>query len=98
MQKLEIYCNYGVLGSEKRNVYTCGAEHVHAVCSDRMTVVVPDEWELYKNPAGTAMVKAPWGECFEVNEVLQGKEKPCFYALDGNMKGHRVYLKEVADE
>ena len=51
MQKLEIYCNYGVLGSEKRNVYTCGGQHYHAVCSDRMTVVVPDEWELYKNPA-----------------------------------------------
>ena len=38
------------------------------------------------------MVKAPWGWDYEINEVLQGNEKPCFYALDDNMNGHRQYL------
>ena len=95
MQKLEIYCNYGVLAHEKENVYTYGGQHPHATCSDRMTVVVPDAWELYKNTYGQAMVKTPWGDCYEINDVLQGNEKPCFYALDDRMKGHRVYLEEV---
>lgn len=95
MQKIEIYCNYGVLAAEKRNVYTYGGEHQHATCSDRMTVIVPEEWKLYKNTFGATMVEAPWGECYEINELLQGNEKPCFYALDKEMKGHRVYLEEV---
>lgn len=28
MQKLEIYCNYGVLAAEKRNVYTYFYKHI----------------------------------------------------------------------
>lgn len=60
-----------------------------------MTVIVPDEWKLYKNTFGATMVESPWGECYEISEVLQGNEKPCFYALDKEMKGHRVYLEEV---
>lgn len=28
MQEIKIYKNYGVLGAEKRNVYTYGGEHV----------------------------------------------------------------------
>lgn len=29
-ESFEIYCNYGMLGAEKRNVYTYGCEHCHA--------------------------------------------------------------------
>lgn len=25
----------------------------------------------------------------------EGNERPCFYALDNGMKGHRVYLEEA---
>ena len=95
MKTIEIYCNYGVLAAEKRNVYTFGAEHPHATCSDKMTVAVPDGWEVFQNQMGQTMVTAPWGWNYEINEVLQGNEKPCFYALDKNMNGHRAYLKEV---
>lgn len=41
------------------------------------------------------MVKAPWGWNYSINEVLQGNEKPCFYALDDSGKGHRQYLKII---
>lgn len=41
------------------------------------------------------MVTAPWGWNYEINEVLQGNEKPCFYAIDKNMDKHKVYLEEV---
>ena len=93
MKTIEIYCNYGVLAAEKRNIYTYGAEHPHATCSDKMIVAVPNGWELYQNQAGEVMVTAPWGWNYEINDVLQGNEKPCFFALDENMNGHRAYLK-----
>ena len=97
MQKLEIYCNYGVLAAEKRNVYTYGGEHAHAAGSDCMTVTLPDEWKLYKNVIGEVMVQAPWGECYQINDVLQGDEKPCFCAIDNEMKERRVYLEKVVE-
>lgn len=95
MKTIEIYKNYGVLAAEKRNVYTFGAPHATATCSDKITVVVPEGWTIYQNQSGQTMVTAPWGWDYEINEVLHGNEKPCFYALDKNMKGHRVYLEEV---
>ena len=72
---IEIYCNYGVLAAEKRHVYTYGGQHMHATCSDKMTVIVPDGWELFENVMGTLMVEAPWGWTYEINEVLPGHEE-----------------------
>lgn len=92
---INIYCNYGVLAAEKRNIYTYGAPHDAATCYDEMTVEIPEEWEAYENNTGDLMVTAPWGWSYSINEVLQGNEKPCFYALDKNMKGHRTYLKII---
>ena len=91
--KIKIYCNYGVLAAEKRNVYTYGAPHSAATCWDEMTVEIPEKWDPYENNVGELMVTAPWGWSYSINEVLQGNEKPCFYALDNNMVGHRQYLK-----
>lgn len=59
--QFKIYANYGVLGREKRVVYSYGVP---------MT---------------------------EVNDVLQGKKNPCFYALDRDAKGHRVNLNIVEE-
>ncbi len=95
MQTIEIYANYGVLSAEKRIIYTFGVEHPHAVCSDILKVIVPDEWELYQNYAGQTMVTAPWGWNYDINQILSGNETPCFYALDNNMKGHKVKLELI---
>ena len=96
METIEIYANYGVLTAEKRTVYTFGVEHPHAVCSDKMTVAIPEGWELFQNYVGQTMISAPWGWNYDVNEILMGDERPYFYALDSGMKAHRVYLEEVA--
>lgn len=98
MQILKIYCNYGCLSAEKRNVYTYGVPGTTATCWDEMEVEVPEGWELYENRIGKTMVASPWGECYEINEVLQGNENPCFYALDNNMNGHREYLRVLDKE
>lgn len=93
MKSIEIYCNYGVLAAEKRSVYTFGAEHLHATCSDKMTVVVPEGWELYQNEMGRAMVTAPWGWDYDINEVLTDiNGRAAFRALDKNMSYKTAYL------
>lgn len=91
-QTLEIYCNYGVLAAEKRNVYTYGAQHYNATCSDRMTVYVPEGWAAWDNPMGKTMVTAPWGWDYEVGEVLAGDKYPHFEAKDrdGNLRRYRL--------
>ena len=78
MQKIEIYCNYGVLAAEKRNVYTYGGEHQHATCSDRMTVIVPDEWKLYKNTFGATMVESPWANATRLTKYFRGTKSLVF--------------------
>ena len=90
---IKIYCNYGVLAAEKRNIYTYGAPHVMATCYDEMTVEIPEGWEAHEDHAGKLMITAPWGWDYDIDEVLRGNEKPCFYALDKNMNGHRQFLK-----
>lgn len=95
MKTIEIYCNYGVLAAEKRNVYTFGGEHPHATCSGKITVVVPEGWELYQNQMGQTVVAAPWGWDYDINDVLQGNEYPYFRAYDKNMNMKVFKLEEV---
>ena len=90
----KIYKNYGVLGAEKRNIYTYGIEHPLSDCSEEIAVQLPenDFFKLAENSNGDIFVKSAWGWDYEISEVLRGNEKPCFYALDKDMSGHRVYL------
>lgn len=95
MKTLEIYKNYGVLGAEKRNVFTFGAEHATAICSDKMTVAVPDGWDVFESASGLTAVTAPWGQNYDIGEILQGNKNPYFCAMDHNMHEHRAELKEI---
>lgn len=95
MKTIEIYRNYGVLGAEKRNVYTYGAPHFRGTCSDEITVIVPEGWELYETISGGTGVTSPWGWDYEINEVLQGDEYPYFRAYDKNMNMKVFKLEEV---
>lgn len=94
MKNFTIYENYGVLGAEKKSRYTYGAEHPHADTSEEISVSLPDNdtFEICENDRGELFVKSSWGWDYEINEVLEGDKKPCFYALDKDMTGHRVYL------
>ena len=44
------------------------------------------------------MVESSWGMKYEINKLLDGKEKPYFKACDRERRPHKVYLKEVAAE
>lgn len=95
MKTIEIYCNYGVLAAEKRNVYTFGGPHEMATCSDKMTVAIPEEWELYETTHGNFAVTAPWGWDYLINEVLAGNTYPYFRAYDTNMTMRQFRLEIV---
>lgn len=94
MKKIEIYENFGVLGAEKRSVYTYGGEHPQATCSEKIAVTLPqnENFRLYETATGELAVESSWGWNYSINEVLQGEEKPCFFAVDKEQNGHRVYL------
>ena len=94
MSSFKIYKNYGVLGAEKRNVYTYGNPHYRGVCSDELKVKLPEDcdWKLCKNDLGQTIIEAPWGRTYDINEVLQGNEHPYIYALDKDRKGHKIEL------
>lgn len=93
MKTIKIYENYGVLGAEKRSVYTYGGQHARATCSDEMTVEIPDGWEAWENAMGETIVTAPCGWNYEINEVLAGNERPEFMAMDKEMKMHHYKLR-----
>lgn len=92
---IKIYENYGVLGAEKRRVYTFGGPHARAVTADEMLVEIPSGWEYWENDAGCGMVTAPWGTTYDVNEVLCGDEFPHFYALDNDGKPRKTMLRII---
>lgn len=93
MKTIEKYCNYGVLASEKRKIYSFGGEHPHAKCSDKITVIVPDGWTVYENQFGSTMVSSPWGWDYQINDVLKDKKgRPVFQALDKDMYPQFAHL------
>lgn len=98
--RFEIYRNYGVLGHEKTPVYTYKGEHCFAITSDKITVELPENeyFSFYESVTGEQMVESSWGMKYEIDELLDGKEKPYFKACDRERRPHKVYLEEVATE
>ena len=95
MKTIKIYRNYGVLAAEKRNIYTYGAEHPRAVCSDCLTVEIPEGWQLFKTTSEDFAITAPWGWDYDINDVLQGEKYPYFRAYDKDMNLRVFQLEEV---
>ena len=74
--KVTIFCNYGCLAAEKRNVFTAFNPAETAVTSDKLIVEIPDE--LIQ---GFDLVDSPFiGEdkvhCLPLSESVQGNERP----------------------
>ena len=82
------------LEQKKRAVYTYGGEHYRATCSERIKVSLPENkyFKLYETATGELAVQSAWGWTYSIDEVLQGNKVPCFFALDKNQDGRRVYL------
>ena len=97
MNTLEIYRNHGCLSAEKRNVYTYVAPESTAVVSDKITVKIPDDWDVYETVSGTHILISPWGMEYRPNEVLYGNDKPVFAAYhDGEY--YKSELEVIEDD
>lgn len=97
MKTIKIYKNYGCLVAEKRVVYTYGAEHPMAVCSDQITVAIPESWGIYESASGETMLESPWGWKYLVNEVLYGNDYPCLGGINSDGKSFKIRLQEVQE-
>ena len=94
---INIYCNYGVLGAEKVNVYTYTAPEATADCYDRIAVEIPEGWELCENECGETLVVDPSGMNWLVQEVLCGSKAPHFRYF--NQSGeHYLRLRVVCQQ
>lgn len=93
--QIEIYENYGVLGAEKRSVYTYGNHHATATAWEKMTVETPEGWEAWRNDMDEIIVQSPEGVAYTVNEVLAGDKEPVFYTVDTHGKKHFAVLRIV---
>lgn len=97
--KFKIFANYGVLGAEKRIVYS-----YMTPCSDiydELIAELPenDSFSLYENYMGDLMVETMWGDRYTVHDVLNDlNDKPLFNALENGNKWHRVYLNIIEGE
>lgn len=95
MKTIKIFENYGCLAAEKRSIYTAENPAATATAWDEMTVAVPDGWDAWENNYGEAMVTAPWGMNYTVNQVLCGEKKPMFMAIDEYGDKHGVTLRII---
>lgn len=96
MKTIEIFKNYGCLTHEKEVVYTYGAEQPTAVTSDKLTVAIPDGWELSEDEYGRAIITAPWGWSYNPNDLLAGHmDTPMFAAHDKDNRYHSEKLKVI---
>lgn len=94
-----LYANNGCLGAELRTIYSYSAPVNTAAVSEEITVRIPskfweDGWTFGENYMGTELLCSPWGWNYTWNDVLEGDEIPCIYAIDADGIGHRYRLTE----
>ena len=77
--KTVIYVNYGLLGAEKRTVYTTspGSE-----IYDELVVDIPDDLYAGINDLGDMLISTGHAD-YLLREVLCGDDKPCIRYFDG---------------
>lgn len=74
-----IYANYGLLGAEKRTVYSIA----HGKIYDELVVDIPDDLYAGVNGAGEVLIGVA-GITYLLNEVLCGDNAPCLRCFDGD--------------
>ena len=78
--KITIYDNYGVLGAEKRGVYTLTPV---GDLYDTLTVEIPDELICGRNAADELLLELG-GETYTLGMVLCGDKSPCIMVPRAN--------------
>ena len=89
---MKIYRNYGVLGAEKRFVYT---GRPISNLYEELEIEIPAGWEAYETVTGSVAVSSPWGWNYSLDEVLTGDDRPMFWAITAEGKYYSRVLKIV---
>jgi hypothetical protein len=77
-----IYAHYGLLGAEKRTVYSCGRGEIY----DELVVDIPDDLYAGCTSYGEPLISVE-GEIYLLSEALCGNDVPCiryFHFADGD--------------
>lgn len=94
---VDIFKNYGIIGAEKRNVYSA-----YAPASDIfecITVQAPEEVDFFCAEGGHLFVTFKDSKyVYELYEVLFGNEYPHFEYINKDEKLRRIRLEEVKKE
>jgi len=94
--KATIYSNYGVLAHEKQTIYTADNPHMHADFAEKMTVIIPDEYEPYETESGSVALSVPNGfNPYLLSELLatSSHHKPELHYVDRSGKRHHIVLE-----
>ena len=81
--KTTIYANYGMLGAEKRTVYTTSPS---SEIYDELVIDIPDDLYAGINDLGDRLISTGYAD-YLLSEVLCGNDKPYIRYFDG---GHMV--------
>lgn len=71
--KMTAYRNYGVLAHEKRPFYTINGPCSSAVVSEKITIILPEDWKAVKNKIGTILFELPDGETLIAQQVVDNE-------------------------
>lgn len=93
----KIYALYGLLGREKRTVYST-ARGDHNIY-DILTVEIPDFIETYENQIGDLVLEIPGCKSpYLLREILGGNESPYLLFSDQNGTEQKIELKVLEIE
>lgn len=98
MSILKAYANYGVLGHEKKVVYTAGEPVGTATHSEQISIILPEEFKVDENAAGELLVIVPDGHVFLASEVLGAyTDTPVIAWYDAEQRMHREKCRIAYD-
>lgn len=90
MKTFKGYINYGVLGSEKKKIFTAENPHYNAIVSDKIEITVPEDFWVGENDMGELLIETPDGTQYLAKKIIGSYDgEPVLEWLDGK-KEHRV--------
>lgn len=77
MTKIKAFANYNVLTHEKQAIFTVSQKHPYATFSEMIEIILPTEYQVFKNEYEEILITIPEGETYIADEIISSwKNKP----------------------
>lgn len=77
MAKIKAFANYNVLTHEKQTIFTVSHKHPYATFSEVIEIILPINYQVFKNEYGEILITIPEGETYIADEIISSwKNKP----------------------